>query len=134
MAREIVTSENKASFDKSQMEKRGILKKEPTIISSQRYLDDDIVNKKLKDKNFNVTLSKPFEYEGKKVHILTDGHHAYEAAKLAKVKPKYKISTDTEDDRNILLKSKNKKALDNFLESHYIDSPFYDVATKKEFF
>ena len=115
--------------------KGGAIKKiEPRIISSQRYIDPDIVDKKLKNKDFKVTLSKPFKYDGETVHVLTDGHHAYEAAKIAKVKPEYKISTDTEDDRNLLLKSKHKKALNDFLESQWNDSPFYDVETKKDFF
>jgi hypothetical protein len=131
MAREIVTSENKAEHD---AKKLGLKEKEPRIISSQRYIDDDIVDKKLKNKDFQVTLSKPFKYNGEDVHVLSDGHHSFEAAKLAKVKPKYKISTDTEDDRNLLLKQKHKKALDDFLESHWMDSPFYDVKTGKEFF
>ena len=131
MTREIVTSENKAEYD---AKKLGLKKREPRIISSQRYIDPDIVDKKLKNKDFQVTLSKPFKYDGETVHVLTDGHHAYEAAKIAKVKPEYKISTDTEDDRNLLLKSKHKKALNDFLESHWMDSPFYDVETKKDFF
>jgi hypothetical protein len=131
MTREIVTSENKAEYDAKKLD---LKKRKPRIISSQRYIDDDIVAKKLKNKDFKVTLSQPFNYEGENVHVLTDGHHAYEAAKIAKVQPEYKISTDTEDDRNLLLKSKHKKALDDFLESHSMDSPFYDVKTGKEFF
>ena len=47
----------------------------PQIISSQDYLDPDIVETKRREKDFDVLLSPEFDYEGRTFQIVLDGHH-----------------------------------------------------------
>lgn len=50
------------------------------IISSQRYLDDAIVEAKRAAKDYAVTLSIPVEIGGTEYRVIVDGHHALAAA------------------------------------------------------
>ncbi len=97
----------------------------PTIISSQRYLDDDILDQKIADRDFEVQLSPVFEVDGEKYQVIMDGHHSYHATKAAGVEPNYYIQTVTENDRIALL----DQDIEFFLEACYIDSDWYDITT-----
>lgn len=101
------------------------------LISSQRYLDRDIVARKIKNKDFTVTVSPKFQIEGDSFAAITDGHHALEAAIRSGNKPKFVTDTALNNDRIVLLLDGK---IDDFLESSYHDSPWYKFATKRELF
>jgi hypothetical protein len=101
------------------------------LISSQRYLNRDIVAKKIKEGNFQVRVTPEFFVNGEKVRAITDGHHALEAAIRSGNRPKFTIDTAQTNDRIGLL---NRGAIDDYLETSYHDSPWYRFATKDDLF
>ena len=101
----------------------------PRLISSQKYIDEDRVLQKIKNKDFEVKLSKPFKVDGELLQSIEDGHHALEAAKVAGVKPKFVTQTSTQNDRNLLIDSGK---IDDFLTQSYVDSPWRYFDTGKE--
>lgn len=101
------------------------------LISSQRYLDRDIVAKKIKEGNFKVTVTPEFELDGKKVRAIQDGHHALEAAIRSGNNPRFVVNTPAQNDRVQLLKDGN---IDGFLEASYHDAPWYNFASKRDLF
>ena len=115
-----------AGSPKAQVGAIGPAAKKPLIISSQRYLDEDTVARKMADKDFEVTLSPVFEADGRRMQVVMDGHHALEAAKRAKAAPQYVVQNATENDRVALL---NRGKVDDFLEAAYHDAPWYEVAS-----
>ena len=60
-----------------------------TIISSQRYTNDEIVASKLASQDYTVTLSPAFAVDGIEYQVILDGHHSLEASRLAGVDPEY---------------------------------------------
>jgi hypothetical protein len=52
-----------------------------TVISSQRYRDQDIVESKIAGEDYVVTVSPDVKMGGDTYRIVIDGHHSYEAAK-----------------------------------------------------
>lgn len=106
-------------------------KAHPKIISSQRYIDGSVVEKKIKNGDFTVSLSKPFEIDGELVQSIEDGHHAYQAAIQSGVKPKFVTQTTLQNDRNLLIDSGR---IDDFLNQSYVDSPWRYFDTDKELF
>jgi hypothetical protein len=98
-------------------------KQDPMLISSQRYLDPEIIAEKQKNKDYVVTISPAFEANGETMQVVIDGHHSLAAAKKDKVKPKFVIAKKQNDDRIGLL----EKSVDDYLESNYMDSDWYDV-------
>lgn len=98
----------------------------PRLISSQRYIDDDIVASKLAEGDFTVKVTPPFEIGGEKVQAITDGHHRLRAAADAGKAPKFITDSAQTNDRVNLLK---QGKIDDFLQSAYHDSPWYFVDT-----
>lgn len=101
------------------------------LISSQRYLDRDIVAKKIKEGNFDVSVTPEFEIDGDIVRAIQDGHHALEAAIRSGNKPRFIENTASQSDRVQLLNDGN---IDGYLEAAYHDSPWYNFATKRDLF
>lgn len=101
------------------------------LISSQRYLDRDIVAKKIREGKFDVSVTPEFVIDGEKVRAIQDGHHALEAAIRSGNKPNYIENTASQSDRAQLLKDGN---VDGYLEAAYHDSPWYNFATKRDLF
>lgn len=101
------------------------------LISSQRYLDRDIVAQKIKAQNFDVRVSPEFMIDGEPVRAITDGHHALEAAIRSGNKPRFIEDSPMTNDRVNLLKAGQ---VDDYLESSYHDSPWYNFATKRDLF
>ena len=101
------------------------------LISSQRYLDRNIVAKKIRERDFTVSVSPKFEIDGQQVRAIQDGHHALEAAIRSGNQPKFVTSTPKTNDRVQLLKDGN---IDGYLEASYHDSPWYQYATKRDLF
>lgn len=102
-----------------------------TIISSQRYIDEDIVDEKIRNKDFEVHISPRFYYEGAAYQVVTDGHHSLIAAKRQGVAPVFIVDTQADNDRIGLLE-KSQECLDDFLAQCYVDSDWYDIATGKD--
>jgi len=93
------------------------------IISSQHFLDDEIVQSKVDAADFVVTLSPVFEVEGVVVQVVLDGHHSFAAAQRVGVEPEYEVATvQTNDAINLI-------AADpvSFLEAVWVDGDYYDV-------
>ena len=96
-----------------------------TIISSQRYLDDDTVQAKRDACDYVVTLSPEFDVDGVAMQVVVDGHHSLAAAEADGVAPEYVVASVQDDDRIALI----KRSVDDYLEASYIDSDWYDIAT-----
>lgn len=95
-------------------------------ISSQRYIDEEIVAAKIAAEDFEVMVSPAFEVEGETFRVVLDGHHSLEAARQAGVSPDYTEYTATEHDAIGLL---NAGAVEAFLEAVHMGDDYYDVET-----
>lgn len=94
-----------------------------TYISSQSYLDDKIVDLKIKTSDYEVLVSPELNHpEFGVVRVVLDGHHSYHASIEAGVAPSI-IEATPQDNDNVLLLLKGDIEL--FLESVYIDSDYY---------
>jgi hypothetical protein len=97
-----------------------------TIISSQRYINDGIVEQKRESKDYVVALSPAFEIDGMTVQVVLDGHHSLEAARLDNVDTEYYEQNVRDNDTIALLDSGN---IDDFMSTHRLDSDWYNVET-----
>lgn len=97
------------------------------IISSQRYLDDDLVQAKRAAKDYVVHISPLITVDGADYRVVQDGHHSLEAAKLDGASPVYVEQTATDNDRIGLIREDGLE--DDFLSASYVDSDWYDVST-----
>lgn len=95
------------------------------LISSQKYLNDDIVEEKRLARDYAVTISPEFEIDGVVMQVITDGHHSMAAALADGVEPEFSVCTVSEDDRMALIET----SIDDFLIACWIDSDYYDFAT-----
>ncbi|NTU49345.1 MAG: hypothetical protein HGA87_00355 [Desulfobulbaceae bacterium] len=77
-------------------------------------MDNDIVNEKIKNKDFDVQVSPEFDIDGKKYRVITDGHHSLAAALKSRNTPNFKEQTEQDNDRIALL---NNGDIEGFLES-----------------
>jgi hypothetical protein len=91
-------------------------------ISSQRYLDDDVVDAKRANRDYAVLVSAPIEYNGNVFRVVLDGHHSLAAAKLDGITPEFDEATLQQDDAQGL-------PAEQYLEIKWIDSDYYDVMT-----
>lgn len=97
-----------------------------TKISSQRHRDEEIIETKRSASDYVVMLGKEIEIDGEVYQIIIDGHHSYEAAMLDGVNPVYVEATATDCDRELI------EDLDDYLEAHWVDSPYYNIETGVE--
>lgn len=97
-------------------------------ISSQHYIDEEIVAAKLAAQDFEVLVSPEFEYEGVTVRVVLDGHHSLAAAKLAGVEPEYTTATATECDQIGWL---DRGDAETFLEVSWMGGDYYDVNSQE---
>lgn len=95
------------------------------LITSQSYIDDDIVNNKIANNDYDVFLSPVFIVNGMEYQVVMDGHHSYNAAMIAGVEPNYITQSITDNDKVALL----DEDIDLFLEACYIDSDWHDIKT-----
>jgi hypothetical protein len=88
-------------------------------ISSQKHIDQEIVDQKIADGDYTVTVATiSDEYQ-----LVIDGHHSLAAARQAGVSPVY-----VDSDYNYRAEAESM-GLEAFLESKYIDSDYYDIET-----
>jgi hypothetical protein len=99
---------------------------EAQVISSQEFLDEDIVQRKIDDGDFDVTVSPEFDVDGDKYRVILDGHHSLAAAKESGNKPNFKEASSRDDDKVALLEDGNIEA---FLETAYVDSDYRNIGT-----
>lgn len=99
------------------------------IISSQRYLDESIVDEKIAAEDFEVMLSPAFDIDGETYQVILDGHHSFAAAKQAGVTPFFWTADCGDHDAIGLLDS--GKA-DDFLLAVHMGSDYYNAETGKD--
>ena len=97
-------------------------------ISSQHYIDDDIVAEKLAARDFVVQVSPVFEAGGVSVRVVLDGHHSLAAARQAGEVPEFVTADSTTNDKVALLE---RGEIEDFLELAWIDGDWYDIDTKQ---
>lgn len=90
-------------------------------ISSQRFLDDEIVEAKRKLCDFVVSYVN-LEVEGEQFRVVVDGHHSLAAAMASRVAPEWVHASTVQQDVDAL------GAL-GWLEAHQHDTDWYDVGT-----
>lgn len=98
------------------------------LISSQRYVDEDIVNEKIRAGDFDVYVTPEFEFEGELYRVLTDGHHSLMAAYSSGEKPHF-IEQDIRDNDAIIYIEKGD--IETFLEISNNGDDWYFVDTGK---
>ena len=95
-------------------------------ISSQRYIDDEIVQAKRQAKDYTVTVATITDQDGNDYELVIDGHHSLAAAREDGVEPVY-----VESDYNYQAEVESC-GFDDFLIAKWIDSPYYDIETGKD--
>lgn len=99
------------------------------IISSQRYINDEIVAAKIADQDYEVQVSPEFEVDGMIVRVITDGHHSFAAATQAGVDPVIVEQSASDNDMIGLL---TQGRIDDFLVMARMDSDYYNVETGRD--
>lgn len=94
-------------------------------ISSQRYLNDEIVAQKVEAQDFVVLVSPEFEVDGIVVRVVLDGHHSYAAAKEAGVSPEFVEATGSDHDAVGM----EKHNAEGFLEATHLGDDYYNIET-----
>ncbi|KAA8385464.1 ParB/RepB/Spo0J family partition protein [Acetobacter tropicalis] len=98
-------------------------------ISSQKFLDEEIVAEKIAAEDFTVFVSPSFEIDGEEYRLMLDGHHSFAAAKEAGVEPVIIEQDGTDNDTICLLNAGN---IDDFLAVNRNDCDFYDISTGRD--
>ena len=98
-------------------------------ISSQRYLNDEIVEKKLAEGDFVVFVSPVFACDDKSLRVVMDGHHSFAAARMAGVEPTY-VEHDASDNCAIAVLQRGDIA--DFLEMCDYGDEYYDINTGRD--
>jgi uncharacterized protein (DUF1015 family) len=96
------------------------------IISSQRYINEEILEEKLSELGLDnaTSINIPVSYiviGNKDYAIVRDGHHRLEAAKILDLEIKYTEYEDNNWD--------SSWTVNDVLENLYIDSDWYDIET-----
>jgi hypothetical protein len=99
------------------------------IISSQRYVDEEIVAEKIAAEDFEVMLSPEFEIDGATYQIVLDGHHSLQAAKQAGVAPSFWVADCSDHDAIGLLEA---GAIDDFMIAVHMGNDYYNTETGKD--
>lgn len=103
----------------------------PPLISSQRYLDPDIVQEKIDDSDFLVHVYE-IEVYRQPFWVVVDGHHSLAAARQVGQVPEIKFV-----ERAVAKQYEYEIAcggIDGWLTSHWIDTDWYFVETGQTVF
>lgn len=96
------------------------------IISSQRYLDPDIVRRKAAKFKIFVVRTVEVELRGARYRVLLDGHHNLAAARLAGIEPTWRgPSTKTQR----VMRDVGPEKFAAMLINNLTDSDWYYVDT-----
>ncbi|MFP5213131.1 MAG: hypothetical protein ACLGPL_07100 [Acidobacteriota bacterium] len=95
-------------------------------ISSQRFLDEDVVSRKMKlPRDMLVVRVLDVTLRGALYRVILDGHHAHEAARRRGVPPVFKKP----DGMIRRMQRDNPDGFERFLINNLTDSEWYDVLT-----
>ena len=97
-----------------------------TIITSQHFIDEEIVAEKIANGDFEVFVSPAFEVNGETYRVLLDGHHSLAAAIEAGREPTITERNEADDDRVALIGNP-----EDFLAACWMDGEYIDAATKE---
>lgn len=95
-------------------------------ISSQDYRNADIIAAKLAARDFTVTVSPTFDYDGETYRVILDGHHAFSAAIEAGEAPMFVEADATAHDAINLLANGD---VETFLEATHLGADYHDAFT-----
>ncbi len=95
------------------------------IITSQHYLNDDIIAQKSADRDYDVFVSPVFTIDGETYRVILDGHHSLAAALADAVAPVITEYTATQHDAIGLLDDPEL-----FLRAVYMDGDYIDAITR----
>ncbi len=98
-------------------------------ISSQRYIDEEIVEAKRAAADYEVFVSPSFEVDGQIVRVVLDGHHSLAAALEAGEEPIFTEYDSTEHDAICLLEADD---VEGFLQATHMGDDYYNVETGKD--
>lgn len=102
------------------------------IISSQRYVDQEVVEEKMRQLQGASRVELPVVYAGKygddDVYVLVDGHHTLAAARALGVEVTYAEKPRAECNCH------PDWTLEQMLDYLWMDSDWYDVATGRNYF
>lgn len=98
-------------------------------ISSQRYIDEEIVEAKQAAADYEVFVSPSFEVDGQIVRVVLDGHHSLAAALEAGEEPIFTEYDSTEHDAICLLEADD---VEGFLQATHMGDDYYNVETGKD--
>jgi len=98
-------------------------------ISSQRYIDEEIVEAKQESADYEVFVSPVFELDGQQMRVVLDGHHSLAAAKEDGALPEFVEYDATEHDAICLLEAGDAEG---FLQAVHMGDDYYNVETGKD--
>jgi len=98
-------------------------------ISSQRYIDEEIVESKRANEDYEVFVSPAFEVDGQTVRVVLDGHHSLAAALENGEEPTFTEYDSTDHDAICLLESGD---VEGFLQATHMGDDYYNVDTGKD--
>lgn len=96
------------------------------LITSQDYIDDDIVSRKIDEGDFDVFVSPEFEAGGERVRVVLDGHHSLAAAVKSGNKPKFTEYSTSDQDAIGMLEAGD---VDGFLEAVHMGADYRNAVT-----
>jgi hypothetical protein len=99
------------------------------VISSQRFINEEIVAEKIAAEDFEVMLSPGFEIDGEIYQVVLDGHHSLQAAKQAGVDPFFWVADCSDHDAIGLLDAGN---IDDFMMAVHMGNDYYNTETGKD--
>ena len=98
-----------------------------SLITSQDFIDDEIVAAKIAAEDFEIAVSPAFEIDGQTFRVLLDGHHSLAAALETGADPIITERGATDDDRVALLDGD----VDGFLAACWMDGEYRFAVTGK---
>lgn len=107
-----------------------------TIISSQRYRDDEIIEQKIEEleaagiKKITAPVVKAYmkDLDGNDLYILTDKHHTISAAIALGIAIEFE---EVEDELSYYADIENQNG-EGICEAHWMDSNWYYIDTDEE--
>ena len=99
------------------------------LITSQDFIDDEIVAQKIATQDFAVMVSPEFVFEGQTFRMLLDGHHSLAAAIEAGVEPDVTEATSTLHDAVGLIEDGK---IDDFLTVTWMGADYRFAVSGKD--
>lgn len=97
------------------------------IITSQQFLDTDVVEAKRAAADYVVVLSPVFDIDGEEYQVVLDGHHSLAASIEDGVDAEFEIATASEHDAVALIEAGQ---IDDFLNATHMGDDFIDAITR----